>query len=188
MASRYPEELFERDTASSSSSDEQGKRSVDSSDYEGYLKDKIRRNEKGVEKLLEDETGRDKCGAMRYGEVPTDDDDAPSMFEEELAFLKEIHLAGEKVKSLVCAQNTTTPLTKMDFQQQRVRLIMLGMVQELLHNLPRSQPRKSLQPTIQKLKIQLSLLENVDEELCGELKGIQETKGVTDRIKKLFKK
>ena len=151
MASRYPEELFERDTASSSSSDEQGKRSVDSSDYEEYLKDKIRRNEKGVEKLLENETGRDKCGAMRYGEVPTDDDDAPSMFEEELAFLKEIHLAGEKVKSLVCAQNTTTPLTKMDLQQQRVRLIMLGMYRNcyitcrgLSHEKASSPPYRSL--------------------------------------------
>ena len=193
MASKYPENLYEKD--SDESSGEEKVYSGDSSDYEAFLKETMRANDVGVTELLtkvKDDKRRRGAIRRRREQEQTDEDDAPSLLETELLFLKKVHLADQQVRDVVRVENQVQPITPRDVQQQRVRLILLTMVQDLLSAVPREQPGADLSELIEKLRVNTSVLEIANNEglKMGAQPPSQETTQQTlvDKFKKFVTK
>jgi hypothetical protein len=141
MASKSPEDLYEKDELSKGE--------------EVHSRDSL--DDQGVIELLEK-----SVDAMRVRCKGLSEDDAPSLLESELEFFKKIYIADNHVRKMVQKENHSCPVTRLDIQQQRVRLILLTMVQDLLSAVPREQPGADLSVLIEKLRVNISLLEVVN--------------------------
>ena len=169
MASKFSEDLYEKDSIESSKGEEVHSR--DSFDDQGVIK----LFEKSVDAM------RVRCKGLS-------EDDAPSLLESELEFFKKIHIADNHVRKMVQEENHSCPVTRADIQQQRVRLILLTMVQDLLSAVPREQPGADLSALIEKLRVNISSLEvaNYDGIQMGQTSQGGEEKTLAQKFKSKF--